>query len=85
MFTPLQVTGKAMAEFSGHYPTIPLVLDMLSDELLRQMSPVAFCGVDEINAQIMSSPQNGACFVDRKTLAPLAAELPCADADNRNG
>ena len=77
---------EVMAEFGGDEPARAVAArQIIADEFFGQvMRPVTFGGVNEVDAAVRRRVENGIGLGLRKIFPPLAAELPGADADDRN-
>jgi len=56
----------------------------ISNQRLRSVVPVALSRIDEIDPKLLPAAEHPIHFILRKGLPPLTAELPRADADDRN-
>ncbi len=80
----LETPIEAVAELGGDDPVLPVVADGTPDHLFREVIAVAFRRVDQVDAQIVRAAQNAVRFGLGEVFTPLAAELPCTDADHRD-
>ena len=80
---PVQELVEVMAELGGDDPprAVPPA-EVIADQPLRQVVPVTFGGVNEVDPQLRRLVQDRVHVGLRKAAAPLAAKLPGADPDD---
>jgi hypothetical protein len=78
--------GVAVAELGRHYPAVAVVArEVVADQPLGQMvRAVALGRVDEVDARFGGPVEDGVDLGLGEGLSPLPAELPAAEADDRN-
>ncbi len=77
----VQRAVKVVAELGGDDPCIPLPVNTLANEALREVVAVALRRIDEVDAFIPGSTENGVHLFRGKVHTPLAAKLPRTNAD----
>src|ERR1035437_1507513 len=83
-FGPVQELIEAVAELGGDDPLRAVVpAQVITDQALGKVVPVALSGVDEVDAELRGLIENGVRVGLGKRAAPLAAKLPGTDADDR--
>ena len=73
-----------MTEFGGQKPLSPIPGDSPAHQTFRNTVAVAFSCIDEVYPGFPAAVENSVDFFLGVVLSPFAAELPCAEADNRN-
>jgi hypothetical protein len=71
-----------MSELGGDNPLVPFAPGGTSHHFFREMVPVALGCVNQIDAEIRGLSEHRINLGLLKSLAPFAAELPCADAND---
>jgi hypothetical protein len=81
---PPHVPVELVAELRRDHPLVPAAGDRAADQRLGQVVAVALGRVDEVDPEVGRPGEHGGDLVLGEVLAPLAAELPGADADDRH-
>ena len=75
---------ELVAELGGDHPVVALLVDGAPDERLGQVVAIALGGVHQVDPKLATPPEQLVDFLLGEAPAPLAAELPGANTDDRD-